>query len=186
MVGISGDVWEFEEPLTDITWGAPRSVAEDKVGMIREALQNDIPNEQVPGDDPYFGGKKMALFARLSLIADEIGEAGLAQQARDRVKEFIEGWLGGTNPNKLLYEDVWGGVVSSCGLHDEQCDFGNGMYNDHHFHYGYHIYTAAVLAKSDPAWGQQWEERFQILVFHLSCILIYIFFQSITHDKRCC
>ena len=87
MVGISGDVWEFEEPLTDITWGAPRSVAEDKVGMIREALQNDIPNEQVPGDDPYFGGKKMALFARLSLIADEIGEAGLAQQARDRVKE---------------------------------------------------------------------------------------------------
>ena len=92
-----------------------------------------------------FGGKKMALFARLSLIADEIGETGLAQQARDRVRsvvsphtphwwvvsntshrEYIEGWLGGTNPNKLLYEDVWGGVVSSCGLHDENCDFGNG------------------------------------------------------------
>ena len=87
----------------------------------------------------------MALFARLSLIADEIGETGLAQQARDRVRsvlsphtphwwvvsntshrEYIEGWLGGTNPNKLLYEDVWGGVVSSCGLHDENCDFGNG------------------------------------------------------------
>ena len=33
------------------------------------------------------------------------------------------------------------------------------MYNDHHFHYGYHIYTAAVLAKSDPAWGQQWNEQ---------------------------
>ena len=41
-------------------------------------------------------------------------------------REYIEGWLGGTNPNKLLYEDVWGGVVSSCGLHDENCDFGNG------------------------------------------------------------
>ena len=91
-------------------------------------------------------------------------------------REYIEGWLGGTNPNKLLYEDVWGGVVSSCGLHDENCDFGNGgtmelnmssfihpppagMYNDHHFHYGYHIYTAAVLARADPAWGRQWEER---------------------------
>ena len=60
---------------------------------------------------------------------------------------------------ELLYEDVWGGVVSTCGLHDEQCDFGNGMYNDHHFHYGYHIYTAAVLARADPSWGQQWEER---------------------------
>ena len=36
---------------------------------------------------------------------------------------------------------------------------GAGMYNDHHFHYGYHIYTAAVLARADPAWGRQWEER---------------------------
>ena len=53
-----------------------RSVPDDKVADIRAALQNDIPNEQVPGDDPYFGGKKMALFARLSLIADEIGESG--------------------------------------------------------------------------------------------------------------
>ena len=101
----------------------------------------------------------MALFARLSLIADQIGETGLAQEARERVRPFLEGWLGGTNNNKLLYEDVWGGVVSSAGLHNEQADFGNGMYNDHHFHYGYHIYTAAVLARADPAWGEQWEER---------------------------
>ena len=54
---------------------------------------------------------------------------------------------------------TWGGVCSTCGLHDEQCDFGNGMYNDHHFHYGYHIYTAAVLARADPAWGEKWNER---------------------------
>jgi len=159
MVGILGRIWEFSEPLTTISWNAPRPMAEDKIADIKAALENDIANESNPPDDPYFGGKKMALFARLSLIADEIGETELAQQARDRTKEYLEGWLGGTNPNKLLYEDVWGGVVSSCGLQDEQCDFGNGMYNDHHFHYGYHIYAAAVLAKADPAWGQQWEER---------------------------
>jgi len=33
------------------------------------------------------------------------------------------------------------------------------MYNDHHFHYGYHIYAAAVLARADPSWGQQWNDR---------------------------
>ena len=159
MVGISGNVWEFEEPVSTIEWEAPRNIPDDKVEMLRLSLQEDITNEQDPVDDPYFGGKKMALFARLSLIADEIGETDLAQQARDRFRGFVEGWLGGTNPNKLLYEDTWGGVVSSCGLADEQCDFGNGMYNDHHFHYGYHIYAAAVLARSDPAWGQQWNER---------------------------
>ena len=159
MVAVTGDVWEFQEELTTIKWGSPRAVPDDKVADIRAALEHDIPNEQVPGDDPYFGGKKMALFARLSLIADEIGESGLAQQARERVRPFVEGWLGGTNPNKLLYEDVWGGVVSSNGLHNEQADFGNGMYNDHHFHYGYHVYAAAVLARADPSWGQQWNDR---------------------------
>lgn len=71
----------------------------------------------------------------------------------------MEGWLGGTNGNNLLYESSWGGLVSTCGLQDDGCDFGNGLYNDHHFHYGYHIYTAAVLARSDPEWGREWEER---------------------------
>ena len=75
------------------------------------------------------------------------------------MKPFIEGWLGGTNGDKLVYEQVWGGVCSSNGLNDHNADFGNGMYNDHHFHYGYHIYTAAVLARADPAWGEKWNER---------------------------
>ena len=125
LVGVTGEVWEFQEPLTTISWGAPRAVPQDKVADIRAALQHDIPNEPLPGDDPYFGGKKMALFARLALIADQIGETDLARQARERVRPFLEGWLGGTNNNKLLYEDVWGGVVSSAGLHNEQADFGN-------------------------------------------------------------
>ena len=49
-------------------------IGQDKIADIKAALEYDIPNEQVPGDDPYFGGKKMALFARLSLIADQIGK----------------------------------------------------------------------------------------------------------------
>jgi len=159
MVGITGDVWTFNENLTPITWGAPRTIPSDKVEDIKAALQEDIPNVACCGDDPYFGGKQMAVLARLALIADEIGESGLAQQARDRVKPFIEGWLGGTNANTLLYDQTWGGVVSTCGMNDHGCDFGNGMYNDHHFHYGYHIYTAAVLAKADSSWGEQWNDR---------------------------
>merc|ERR1740137_46934 len=159
MVGITGDVWTFNENLTPIAWGAPRTIPSDKVGDIKAALQEDIPNVACCNDDPYFGGKQMAVLARLALIADEIGESGLAQQARDRVKPFIEGWLGGTNANTLLYDNTWGGVVSGCGMYDQGCDFGNGMYNDHHFHYGYHIYTAAVLAKADPEWGSLWNDR---------------------------
>lgn len=33
-------------------------------------------------------------------------------------------------------------------------NFGAGFYNDHHFHFGYHIYAAAVLSHFLPSWGR--------------------------------
>ncbi|KAL9028639.1 MAG: hypothetical protein Q9196_003031 [Gyalolechia fulgens] len=33
-------------------------------------------------------------------------------------------------------------------------DFGNANYNDHHFHYGYFIHAAAIIAYLDPQWLQ--------------------------------
>ena len=41
--------WQFREPLTPISWDAPRTVAADKVADLRAALQQDIPGEQLPG-----------------------------------------------------------------------------------------------------------------------------------------
>lgn len=35
---------------------------------------------------------------------------------------------------------------------DSGADFGNTYYNDHHFHYGYHVLAAAVIAHLDPRW----------------------------------
>ena len=157
-VGYTGDTWIFEEPLTTIGWNSPRPLPAGKKEVVRAALADDIANTGCCSDDPYFGGKKMAKLARLSLIADELGETSLATQARERIKPFIEGWLGGTNGDKLVYDSTWGGVVSLNGLNDQHADFGNGMYNDHHFHYGYHIYAAAVMAKADSAWGAKWDD----------------------------
>ena len=136
MVGVTGSVWEFYEPLTTIEWNAPRSVNEEKKQDIREALAEDVVKAHNPGDDPYFGGKKMAVLARLSLIAEELDELEIAKEARDRIQPYLEGWLSGSNDNKLLYDSTWGGIISTCGHNDQSCDFGNGMYNDHHFHYG--------------------------------------------------
>lgn len=49
---------------------------------------------------------------------------------------------------------AWGGIVSSATYEtgDLLIDFGNTLYNDHHFHYGYHILAGAIIAHLDPAW----------------------------------
>lgn len=47
---------------------------------------------------------------------------------------------------------------------DSKTNFGAGFYNDHHFHYGYHIYAAAIVAQFDPKWGRNHFERVLLLV----------------------
>ncbi len=62
------------------------------------------------------------------------------------------------------YDKTWGGICSSEGLANPFADFGNGKYNDHHFHYGDLIYAAACLAKEDPAWAAQKNDRIVDLI----------------------
>jgi endo-1,3(4)-beta-glucanase len=38
------------------------------------------------------------------------------------------------------------------------------FYNDQHFHYGYFIYSAAVVAHFDPSWGRKHFEEVLLLV----------------------
>ena len=100
------------EPLTTITWSAPRPIQADKIQDVRNALYEDI-NKGVVADDTYFGGKQMAAIARLALIADELGETVLAETYRTNLKRYIEPWL--QNSGKLVHDVSWGGIVDSLG-----------------------------------------------------------------------
>jgi endo-1,3(4)-beta-glucanase len=51
-----------------------------------------------------------------------------------------------------VYDQSWGGVVDVDGIDDPGANFGMGYYNDHHFHFGYFVYAAAVIAKEEPDW----------------------------------
>jgi hypothetical protein len=42
--------------------------------------------------------------------------------------------------------------VNKAGAADSNIDYGNGFFNDHHFHYGYFLTVAAVIGKYDGAW----------------------------------
>ena len=76
------------------------------------------------------------------------------EEAIQRLREGVEVWVNGKGITPFVYDTSWGGVVScgcymdiekndcsnrfpNCpGLADPGLNFGNGFYNDHHFHYG--------------------------------------------------
>jgi endo-1,3(4)-beta-glucanase len=151
MVGVTGDAWTMTEPLSPIAWSAPSGIAADKVADVKAALAVDASLLPV-AQDPYFYGKQIAKLGRLALIADDTKDDAIAKSIRDHMVTSLEPWLTGKNQDALKYDRTWGGICSTDGLADAQKDFGQGYYNDHHFHYGYFLYAAAALAKADKAW----------------------------------
>jgi endo-1,3(4)-beta-glucanase len=153
LTGVEGSTWTMTLPLPTIGWTAPRPLAASRVAAVRAALLADAsyaPDATAVSVDPYFGGKYLAKLARLALIADELGETATAVTLRARLAPLSAAWLEGTNGNPLVYDATWGGVVTTAGLANPSADFGQGHYSDHHFHYGYHLYAAAALARADP------------------------------------
>lgn len=163
MRGVIGDSWTMEEPLTPIGWTAASPIAPAFEQEVRDALAEDV-GFGVTAPDPYFGGKQFSALARLALIADELGEPALANTYRNTLGNALQQRLAGQNGDPLVYDQTWGGLVISSGLNNPSAAFGQGYYNDHHFHYGYWIYAAAAMAKDNPAWVNQWGDEVMHLI----------------------
>lgn len=143
--------WEIVEDLTTINFDAPRPIAVEKKASVVAALAVDA-GLQADAPDVYFFGKQIAALGRLALIADSLGEDSTAVTIRDKMKLQLEPYLSGTNPNPFRFDTKYGGITTETGLIDGRADYGSGLYNDHHFHWGYYIYAAAAVGQRDAAW----------------------------------
>ncbi|MET1060670.1 MAG: glycosyl hydrolase [Nocardioides sp.] len=142
------------------TWTAPRQDA--RAGLDLSALGDGERDEiatQVRADvaasgdlpaDSYFGGKALYRLSQLVALADEVGADDAAADAAAALTEALRTW---TQPQGcarrvercFVYDPEWKGVVG------EVPAFGSETFNDHHFHYGYFLYAAGVLAQRDPS-----------------------------------
>ncbi|KAJ0158226.1 putative endo-1,3(4)-beta-glucanase [Colletotrichum tanaceti] len=103
----------------------------------------------------YFSGIAFSVYARSLYAVHEIaGNASFTDESLRKLKAAFDVYVKNQEQNPLLYDTVWKGIVSSgsYGNGDSSNDFGNTYYNDHHFHYSYYVYTAAVIAHFDPSW----------------------------------
>lgn len=105
----------------------------------------------------YYAGVAFSMYAR-SLYATSIiaGNGSALPTALAKLEAAFDRYVNNQEPNPLVYDGVWKGVVSSGSygttFPDASIDFGNTFYNDHNFHYGYYVYTAAIIAHLDPDW----------------------------------
>ncbi|TDH74096.1 hypothetical protein CCR75_002590 [Bremia lactucae] len=152
MTAVLGDCWEMEESLPTT------SFTEEMVAIqpqYRDAIKLALANDSLykpEANDPYYFGKEISRQARLVLIADELQEIKLRDDMLDSLVEWVTPWMLGQNSDYFVYDRSWGGLCSQNGLKGVfyMTDFGNGWYNDHHFHYGYMLYAVAVIGNFRP------------------------------------
>ncbi|GKY95515.1 hypothetical protein MPSEU_000513200 [Mayamaea pseudoterrestris] len=83
-------------------------------------------------------------------VDDEDAEvAEVYQKSVKLLRTSLEHFLNNSVSDMLVFDDNLGGLVTIDGLRDTELDFGNGRYNDHHFHFGYLLYACAIMGSLD-------------------------------------
>ncbi|TRX92714.1 hypothetical protein FHL15_006388 [Xylaria flabelliformis] len=159
MYPILGNQWKLQNALSSIIWNPPRALDSSCKSSVIQGLQYEIgqlnpANAPVPGDFYYWGGT-LAAVSRLALIADNLGRPDLVTPVITYLKTSFNYWFQASSSTLPAYETTWGGIVNKAGANNVNIDFGNGYYNDHHFHYGYFLHVAAVIGKFDSTWLSQ-------------------------------
>ncbi len=179
MTEVYTKTWNMTEQLPGYSW-TPRSGGLANVPLqwcdtIKNYVNGDLIyfNGQNQWIDIYSSGKSLAKLGRIIEIADELYDRDntryasmlpLAVTMRDSLQIFLGKWLNGNSSihsdgisyhkDSLMYDTKFKGIISSRSYDSldlsNGIDFGNALYNDHHFHYGYLLYAAAVIAKKNP------------------------------------
>ncbi|KAL2351932.1 endo-1,3-beta-glucanase [Cryomyces antarcticus] len=140
------------------TTGSVNSLSATAVQLIHNVAQSEVSedmNKQTALDSMYFSGKALAKYAQIVYVIHDLAQDDtLAAAGLVKLKNAFSLFVNNQQQYPLVYDTAWKGVVStgSFATGDSGQDFGNTYYNDHHFHYGYFVYTAAVIGYLDSSW----------------------------------
>jgi endo-1,3(4)-beta-glucanase len=130
------------------------------IGSIAERDLRRVMAEPIPPDSYYYAGKTLAKFATIVwVIKDVLGNNEQASVGLADLKQKFAKYIKNQQRCPLYYDNSWKGVVSNAGFNDPGADFGNTYYNDHHFHFGYFVYTSAMIGYLDPDWLTQGDNK---------------------------
>ncbi|KAL3673353.1 hypothetical protein V7S43_001069 [Phytophthora oleae] len=144
------DFYPANKPSSDIV---------SQINLL-STLQSDIDSDWSLGTGSwYYNGKAYQKYASLCLMAADTSVVGddttLLSSCLSKLENLVEPFLSNTLGSPLAYETAYKGIVTSqvFTANNADVEFGNGVYNDHHYHYGYWVTASAILKKLDPSWS---------------------------------
>jgi len=179
MIPIVGTSWQYQETLPSLGFDDDDALTQIATmdGGIRQTILDQVKKDLVrvlpTFDENVYGfGKQVARLAQLVHISYMLSSpsaankshkankkdtkaaphtnAAFVQEGLDSLRRLLCTFLRDGQKDTLMFDSQFGGIVTKDGLEDTQADFGNGRFNDHHFHYGYLLYASAILGLYDP------------------------------------
>ncbi|ODQ82114.1 glycoside hydrolase family 81 protein [Babjeviella inositovora NRRL Y-12698] len=145
------------EPWSAIPGFTGATYSEQALAKIRAAAEKDVAQDVVTManiDSMYTSGKILDRFAYILYVCHYVlKDSSLTSQLLPKLKQAAEIFSTNHQQFPLAYDETWKGLVSSA---EPGADFGNANYNDHHFHYGYHIHAFALIGTVDRDLGGAW------------------------------
>ncbi|GEL97087.1 glycosyl hydrolase [Cellulomonas terrae] len=124
-------------------------ISDDERTAIVAALEADVADTPAFPSDTYFGGKALNRAASLVVLGEQLGAQDVVADLKATTVEALREWA---EPDGCAARDA------RCFVYDEAArsvigltpSFGSDELNDHHFHYGYILAAAGLLAQDDP------------------------------------
>ena len=132
---------------------APLEWKEDFSPARMAELNADYAKRGSFGGDTYWGGKGLTQMAHYMTFALQMGDTASFRMAKQRLKEVLIDWYTYTPGEERYYfarYPRWGALIGMDPSYDSE------TFNDHHFHYGYFIYSSALLCMLDDDFRQQY------------------------------
>ena len=105
--------------------------------------------------ETYGLGKNFNRIAQLMPLAKTVNDTNALNNFKSSIETEMQTWFtatGGKSTNLFYYDPNWGSLIGYPASYGSDTSL-----NDHHFHYGYWIHSAALTGLFDPNWLAKFE-----------------------------
>lgn len=127
--------------------------------LISEYVDSIENNNPPYGSDTYWGGKDLMRIARYMMAAKELGHPDY-NTLRTILENAFNDWMTYTPGESSRYFAWYPRWKALIGFNES---YYSGTFTDNHFHYGYFIQAAALLAMCDPDFVKQYEPMLTLI-----------------------